>query len=133
MKKKNKAPMKNGITKMSIGIEKHFDKKNIPFLYPTLLTLLINIISIILIVFAYKKLPPQVPLYYGLTRGERQLVQPLVLILPISISSLFVALNSIFAYFTKSVFSKKILVVSGFFISVLSLITVIRIITTIGF
>ena len=111
-----------------LGPKKIFNTRNIPYIYPALIILLVNVLLIIIIILISNRLPPQVPLYYGIPRGERQLVSPLALILPIALSSLFITLNSVFAYFTKTVFLKNILVIGGFFASLLSVITVIKII-----
>lgn len=104
-------------------------KDKLVFLYPILLIVSISILLIAaIIIFVSKKLPPQVPLYYGLPRGEKQLASPLTLILPISLASLFITLNAIIAYFTKSAFLKKVLILGAFFTSLLAIITVVKII-----
>ncbi len=128
MNKKNRIKLKLKSGQPMLGSKKVFNKRNIPFIYPTLTVLLINVVLIIITILISIKLPPQVPLYYGLPRGGRQLASPLALILPLALSSLFITLNSVFAYFTKTVFLKNILVIGGFFASLLSTITVIKII-----
>lgn len=106
-----------------------FNKQNMLYIYPTLLMLLFNIALIIIIIFVITPgQPPQVPLYYGLPRGEQQLTSSLSLTLPIAIASLFITLNSIVAYFTKLIFLKKILIFGSFFASLLATITVINIV-----
>lgn len=128
MDKKNRNKLKLKSNPLMSLPKNVFNKRNFPYLLPTLIVLLINIAIIITIILISKKLPPQVPLYYGFPRGERQLATPLALILPVAISSLFVTLNTTFAYFTKPVFLKNILVFGAFFASFLSAITVIKII-----
>lgn len=104
-------------------------KQNILYVYPALIILLINIIFIVLIVLVIApKLPPQTPLYYGLPRGEAQLVSPFALILPLALSSLFIALNLTVSYFINNLFIKRMLAFGGFFGFILSIITVVKII-----
>jgi hypothetical protein len=116
---------KNG--KFQLKVVNNINLNSIPFMYLTLIVLLINILIIIFIIVYSPNLPPQSPLYYGLPRGEKQLAPPLSLILPILISSLFVAVNSIIAYYANSKYLKNILVLAGLFISLLSVITVVQI------
>jgi hypothetical protein len=128
MDNKNRSKHKFKFGQPMLTSKNGFNKKNIPYIYPTLIILAINIVFIVTIIFITNKLPPQVPLYYGFPRGELQLASPIALVLPLALSSLFITLNSIFAYFTKSVFLKNILVIGSFFASLLSAITVIKII-----
>lgn len=128
MDKKNHFKHKSRSGQPMLASKNGFNKKNIPYIYPTLIILAINVLFIVIIILIANNLPPQTPLYYGFPRGEKQLASPTALVLPLALSSLFITLNSIFAYFTKSEFLKKILVTGGFFASLLSAITVIKII-----
>ncbi len=128
MDKNNRNKSKLKSPRPMMGLKKGFNKRNIPYIYPILIVLFINILLMITTALISKKLPPQVPLYYGFPRGEQQLGSPTALILPLAISSLFIAINSIFAYFTKPVFLKNTLVIGGFFASLLSAITIIKIV-----
>lgn len=125
-RKRAKHKLKTGHPMLSA--KKNFNKKNIPFIYPTLIILIINVTFILATIILSKKLPPQIPLNYGFPRGDRQLASPLSLVLPIILASLFITLNSIFAYFTKQIFLKNILVIGSFFASLLSAITIVKII-----
>jgi len=131
MIKSEATKMKRPLKTHGLSSKKHFDLKTIPFRHLVYAILLLNLLMIVLVIFYSRLLPPQVPLLYGLPRGEAQLTQPILLILPITISSLFLLLNTTFAVFTKSDFLKNALVASGLFVSILSLITVIRIITAV--
>lgn len=92
--------------------------------------LLFFIVSILIIVFKWQKLPSEVPLYYSLPWGEEQLVTPLSLfILPLT--SFFVF---IFNFFLASIFLEKepwlcrVLILTGIIFSFLSMFTLIKII-----
>ena len=102
--------------------------KNIPHIYLILTALAINVVLIIATILLSSKLPPQTPLYYGLPRGERQLSAPTSLILPLALSSLFIAVNSIIANFSKNQFLKNTLIAASLFSSLLSVVTVVKII-----
>lgn len=78
-------------------------------------------------------LPPEVPLFYGKPTGEEQLVPTLGLLIAPGVSLLIVILNTIFVGLTKDVFLKKALIISSLFVSVLTTITVIKIIFLVGF
>lgn len=105
-----------------------FDKKNIGYLYTTLVLFFLNVVFLIVIILISKTLPPQVPLYYGLPRGEEQLVSPISMVAPIILSLLFIILNNIIAYFTEILFLKKVLIFGSYFVSLLSIVTVVNII-----
>lgn len=128
MDKKKQDKVKVRSNQYMTGLKNSFNGKNIPFVYPALIILVINIALIVTLILISSHLPPLVPLFYGFPRGEHQLATPLALILPLSISSLFIAINCIFAYFTKSVFLKNTLVIGGFFSSLLAIITIVKII-----
>lgn len=112
----------------SIGLKKGFNKKNIEFPHLTLIVLSLNVVFIVILILISKDLPPQVPLYYGLPRGEQQLISPAALVLPIVLSSLFIVINNIVAYFIESLFLKRVLVFGSYFVSLLSIITIVNII-----
>ena len=121
--------MKMPEKRFSLHLKKELSIGNIPYFYGMLIMLSVNVLVITLLIIFLKKLPPQVPLFYGLPRGEVQLAPPISLVYPLVLSSLFLVINSVFATLSKSPFSKKVFVVGGIFISILALITVIRIIT----
>lgn len=113
--------------KNTIKIKGGINRKNIPFVQISLVFLLISVLLIIFIVIYSKNLPPQMPLYYGFPRGERQLVAPISLVIPVLISSLFITTNSILAYFIKNIFLKNAIVAGAQFGSVLTIITIVKI------
>lgn len=128
MDKKSLSKFKLKFNQPTVGLKKGFNLEKIEYLYPTLATLLFNIVFIIILILISKKLPPQVPLYYGLPRGEQQLISPTTLVLPIVLSSLFIIINSAIAYFIESLFLKRVLVFGSYFVSLLSIITIVNII-----
>jgi hypothetical protein len=128
MDKKSLNKLKLKLNQPTAVFKKGFNKKNIEYLYPTLIVLSLNIVFIIILILVSKMLPPQVPLYYGLPRGEQQLVSPTTIVLPIVLSSLFIVINSTIAYFTESLFLKRVLVFGSYFASLLSIITITNII-----
>lgn len=123
--KKTTVFLKKPLVKLHGG----FDRKRVLYINTSLVFLFTNISLIIFIFVIIQKLPPEMPLFYGLPRGEEQLGAALSLIIPLLLSSVFVVINSILAYFITSLFLKKVLVVGSYFTAILSIITVVRIIS----
>lgn len=92
----------------------------------------VNAILIILIFIFKTHLPPQIPLYYGLARGEQQLAENIYLSIPSLASSLILIANLVLAYFIKDEFIQKTLVISALAGSLLATITVTKIIFVVG-
>jgi hypothetical protein len=87
-----------------------------------------------LVVIALKGLlPPEVPLFYGKPTGEEQLVPTLGLLIAPGVSLLIVIINTIFVGLIKDLFLKKTLIVSSLFVSLLTTITVFKIVFLVGF
>lgn len=99
------------------------------------LSFLVNIICIVIIVvfLVTKLLPPEVPLFYGNAAGENQLAKSYFLVLPPVIGALTSAVNMALHYFNSDLFVKKVLVATSLFVSILSMITVFKIILLVGF
>jgi len=93
----------------------------------------INLALILIVVLLKDILPPEVPLFYGKPVGEMQLTSALgLLIAPIAaifITVINIALN----FWVRDLFAKKILIISAFFVSVLTAITILKIIFLVGF
>ena len=102
----------------------------IKFIYAALILNLINLAAVLL---AQKHLPPQVPLFYGFTESEEQLTSPEGLFIPGIFSLVIVFINSFLSLAITNIYLKKIMSVTSFTISLLSLITVIKIILLVGF
>ncbi len=80
----------------------------------------------------FKRLPPEVPLFYGIAEGEAQLVSNWQLLIPSGVSLGFLFLNSTLAYLFKDEFLKKTLIIATFSLTLLSVVTTIKIITLVG-
>lgn len=93
----------------------------------------VNLLTLALVLGLRSFLPPVVPLFYGNVLGEAQLANSVFLIIPPLGSILVMGINLSLAYITKDVFLKKLLVVSSLFITLLTTITVVRIILLVGF
>lgn len=93
-------------------------------------------ISLVLagLIFVLKNLlPPVVPLFYGKPVSEAVLVPSLELMLAPGIATIFGTINAILAFFVSDDFLKKTLAIASLFISILSAITIVRIVFLVGF
>lgn len=105
---------------------------SLPFRNFVLAAFSLSLATILLVIILHGRLPPQVPLFYGLAQGEEQLVASYGLILPSTASFLIVVLNITLANFLKSDFLKKILILTGFVTASFASITTIKIILLVG-
>lgn len=78
-------------------------------------------------------LPPIVPLLYGNPTGSGQLVPTLGLIIAPGISLIIIVINIILSLTVKNDFLRKTLAISTLLISVLTTITIIKIILLVGY
>lgn len=104
----------------------------IPYLNLTFLFLFGNIVVIIGVVVFQNNLPPEVPLYYGLPRSTRQLATPLEMVIPLIISLLIMVVNNILALITENEFLKRVLIITSYFITIMAVITVVKIMFLVG-
>lgn len=88
----------------------------------------ISLLTILSVLGLKSFLPPEVPLFYGRPVGEAQLTKTLGLAIAPAISILILAVNTIISIMTPDILTKKILIISSFVISLITSITVIRII-----
>lgn len=102
--------------------------RNLPFKTYIYWACGISLFTILLIVALRSYLPPEVPLFYGKPVGEGQLTTPVGLMIAPGVSLAILALNLFLAIFLADDFLKKVLIISGLFVSLLSAITVIKII-----
>lgn len=109
-----------------------FDTRLIPFKKLVLAVVILDLSTIILILVLLGKIPPQVPLFYGLPVSEDQLVKAPFLILPSLIALLLVFLNSLLTFFLKDDFLKKVLIMAAFGTSLFAVITTFKIIFLVG-
>lgn len=99
----------------------------------TLGCLLVNLGLIAFVVFSQNYLPPVVPLLYGLPLSEEQLVPKLFLTTPAIAAMLVVAINFLLIRTAiKNSFLQKVLVSVFVLASILSSITILKIIYLVG-
>ena len=105
---------------------------SVPFKNFVVASIFINILLIILVLFAQTWLPPEIPLFYGKPQGKEQLTSSLVLVLP-SIASLFILITNIsLGAAVKDIFLRKTLVLAGVAATFFSAITTVKIIFLLG-
>ena len=93
---------------------------------------ILNLLMIFFGLLLLKRLPPQIPIFYGLPRGEAQLSSPLGILFPPVSSLIFISLNLLLINIIKDGFIKKTLVVAGLASAVFASITVVKIIFLVG-
>jgi len=93
----------------------------------------LNILSILAILIVKDLLPPLVPLFYGAVAGTAQLVPTLGLLIAPSVSIVITIINMGISIKTKDDFSKKVLSVTSLLVSILTTITIVKIIFLVGF
>lgn len=106
--------------------------KNIPYIKLLYASLTLNILLLVFMFLFQDRIPPEVPLFYGYPDGEDQLAQKSSLIVPSLVSIVSIIINSVIAYFSKDEFVKKILIITGFAITFLSILTTLKIILLVG-
>ncbi|MEK7526081.1 MAG: hypothetical protein AAB546_01220 [Patescibacteria group bacterium] len=94
--------------------------------------LIINLLGILAVLIIQNKLPPVVPLLYGLPKGEDQLVPKIFLTVPFAVSEIITLINIILIKTLKESFSQKALLYITVAICSLSFITVLKISLLIG-
>src|SRR3989344_7212854 len=99
----------------------------LPLKYLLSVSLIVNIAAITLILTLNDKLPPQIPLFYGLAESEDQLANSSYLILPNLCALIIIIANSVIAVFLKDGLSKKALIIAGVTATALATITVFKI------
>lgn len=77
-------------------------------------------------------LPPEIPLYYGLPQNDEQLAPAALVILPSLVAMFMTVLNAYFSMFAESTFLKKVLAFTSIAVSLLSAITIVKIIFLVG-
>lgn len=86
------------------------------------------------LIFLFKgKLPPQVPLFYGLPVGEAQLTPFWGFFIAPAVLLLIIFVNIFLSIIVSDNFYKRILIISSFFVSILVAITTLKIIFLVGF
>ncbi|MCL4387031.1 hypothetical protein M1307_01380, partial [Patescibacteria group bacterium] len=96
------------------------------------ISLVLNSLNLLLVLIFQKNLPPQVPLFYGATESEEQLTSSLGLLIPSIFSYFLIFFNILISTSLQNRFLQKILTITSFTISLLSAITVVKIIFLVG-
>lgn len=122
---------KKGV-KTKLAKKYYFDLSKIPFLKLIPVFIFLNLLTASIVFIAKSKIPPQVPLYYGYARGDRQLIEAPGLIIPSLISIGIIITNTMFSLFIGSDFLKRVLIISSFLATALSAITTVKIILLVG-
>jgi len=130
MKQKFSRSNKKESKRVSKDKKKAFSKP--PFLNVFYISLAINTVAIIGILLLGNRLPPQLPLFYGLPEGKEQLTTKLGLTTAAFTALGIVLMNAILSAFLRNEFLRKTLILVGFAVSFLSLITTAEIILLIG-
>lgn len=94
--------------------------------------LIINIFVIAFCLVIQSRLPPEIPLFYGLPQGQEQLTKPIGLLIPACFSLAFILTNLLLTRLTTNEFLKKALAVASFATSILAAITSIKIAFLVG-
>lgn len=88
---------------------------------------LILFATTLLLLFSFRNLPPQVPLFYSKPWGEEQLATPFLLFIPPLVALIFLSINRVLSSWLKNPFITKILLSGATMASILTSITIIRI------
>lgn len=90
----------------------------------------ITVSSLMLLIF-WRRLPPQVPLWYSRPWGTERLVPPLYLLIPIAASIFIYAINIFVAnkFATDHPMFARVLFLSSALVSIISTIILVRVIT----
>lgn len=106
-----------------------------PFKGYMLTSIAINVlmIAIVLVLIYFKRIPPQVPIFYGSPEGEEQLAANWLLTTPALASTIFLGINFLISGFVEDDFLKKILIIAGITATILSTITTAKILFLIGY
>ena len=96
-------------------------------------SLAINLACFLIILLIKGFLPPVVPLFYGLPSGSEQLSPTNGLFILPAAGVGITFLNLLIAGNVKDVYLKKALIISSVFVSILSAITIVKIILLVGF
>ena len=77
-------------------------------------------------------LPPQIPLFYGFPQNQQQLSPSYLLFLPALVSLAITVINAYLSIFVDNNYLKKVLAITPLLITLLSSITILKIIFLVG-
>lgn len=128
--KKNKKKVKFKI-KFSAK-DKLVNVSKLPFLKLIYISILLNVMTMLVILFLKKQIAPEIPLFYGLPEGNSQIATNEELIIPSMISLLVILTNITISAVLQNEFLKKVLIIVSLIITLLSLTTTLEIFFLIG-
>ncbi len=108
------------------------DQKSYPMRLRLIQISFISIITIAAVLIFRKTIPPQVPLFYGLPKGEEQLAPSTNLVIPSLISLAIIITNFALSTVIKDDFLKKALVLTAIVCVFFSTITIVKIFFLVG-
>lgn len=111
------------MAKLNLAKSTHID-----LLGPTIICLLVNLIIIAIVLLLRNNLPPVIPLLYGEPKGEDQLVPRNFLMLPPIMVTVITIVNTVLSRVIKDHFIQQLLFGFTVVTTLLSTVTVIRII-----
>lgn len=94
---------------------------------------LILFATTLVLLFSFRNLPPQIPLFYSKPWGQDQLVSPAFLFVPPLVSLIFLSINQIISSWLKNPFVANLLILGASLPSLLASITIIRILILVNF
>ena len=107
--------------------------KKVPFRNYFLAAIVINLGVFLLLIILKNFLPPLVPLFYGRPTGAAQLTNTFGLVATPGASLLITAINIFLSFWVKDNFLKKLLAIAAIVVSILTAITIVKIILLVGF
>lgn len=107
-------------------------KERVPHRRVIYLSVLINTAVIIILFIGLNRLPPEIPLYYGLPEGSGQIAERSYLVVPSLLTLVFIFINTIIVVLIENIFLKTALIVTCLMLSVFSLVTTVKIMLLVG-
>lgn len=107
--------------------------QKIPFRGYFYASVVLNVSTVLILLGIQNIIPPVAPLLYGRPEGAGQLVPSMWLIIAPLVSIFLSVLNTLLIKLVKDRFIQQILVISAFLISLLTTITVLKIVFLVGF
>ncbi len=95
-------------------------------------SLILGFLGIIVGLLFQFVLPPEIPLFYGLPQTEDQLAPKIMIVIPSLIAIFVVIINSVLTTRIDNIFLIKSLWVASISVSLLSVVTIIKIVFLVG-
>jgi hypothetical protein len=114
------------------SLQKEENVGKLPFQKLIILSIIINVASIGFVFILLNHLPPEIPLFFGLAQSEAQLKSSLSLVVPGIIALGITVLNVVIGLITSNEYLRKILISATVAVSILSIITTIKILLLVG-